>query len=348
MSRDRLNRGGYGDEGGNPYAQQGQGDFHSSGPYQTQGGGYQQSSGYSQVPSGNGGYGQSSTGYGNGNEYEMNTYGQSSQSAGTLSDFFAQRTEVATAIDTLNANVTRLDSLHNRSLNDLPDDPNTQNTHRQIDSMMADTNKLTNSIRMSVKDLEARAKAARGGDQKTMVTQTEALKKKFRDSITRFQQVEKAYRDRTRQRMERQLRIVKPDASQQEIQAAIDDDQGGQIFSQALMTSTRHGEARSALREVQSRHQDIQKIERTITELAQLFNEMSIMIEVQEQAIDNIETKAQETETQMESGLQHTEAAVVSARAARRKKWYCLGIIVLIIIIIVVIILILKFATGSI
>jgi syntaxin 1B/2/3 len=97
------------------------------------------------------------------------------------------------------------------------------------------------------------------------------------------------------------------------------------------MTSTRHGEARSALREVQSRHQDIQKIERTITELAQLFNEMSIMIEIQESAIDNIETKAQETETQMESGLQHTEQAVVKARSARRKKWYCIGVIVLII-----------------
>jgi len=97
------------------------------------------------------------------------------------------------------------------------------------------------------------------------------------------------------------------------------------------MTSTRHGEARSALREVQSRHQDIQKIERTITELAQLFNEMSIMIEVQEAAIDNIEQKAQETETHVESGLQATEQAVVSARAARRKKWWCLGLILLII-----------------
>jgi len=97
------------------------------------------------------------------------------------------------------------------------------------------------------------------------------------------------------------------------------------------MTSTRHGEARSALREVQSRHQDIQKIERTITELAQLFNEMSIMIEVQETAIDNIEQKAQETETHVESGLQATEQAVVSARAARRKKWWCLGLILLII-----------------
>jgi syntaxin 1B/2/3 len=100
--------------------------------------------------------------------------------------------------------------------------------------MMAETSKLTNSIRSSIKGLEARAKAARGGDQKTMVTQTEALKKKFRDAIARFQQVEKAYRDRTRQRMERQFRIVRPDASQQEIQAAIEDDQGGQIFSQAV------------------------------------------------------------------------------------------------------------------
>lgn len=96
------------------------------------------------------------------------------------------------------------------------------------------------------------------------------------------------------------------------------------------MTSTRQGEARSALREVQSRHQDIQKIERTITELAQLFNEMSIMIEVQESAIDTIEQKAQETETQMEGGLQATERAVSSARAARRKKWYCIGVILLI------------------
>jgi syntaxin 1B/2/3 len=100
--------------------------------------------------------------------------------------------------------------------------------------MMAETSKLTNSIRTSIKGLEGRAKAARGGDQKTMVTQTEALKKKFRDGITRYQQVEKAYRDRTRQRMERQMRIVKPDASQSEIQAAIDDEQGGQIFSQAV------------------------------------------------------------------------------------------------------------------
>lgn len=40
------------------------------------------------------------------------------------------------------------------------------------------------------------------------------------------------------------------------------------------MSSNRHGDSRAAYREVQERHADIQKIERTLTELAQLFNDV--------------------------------------------------------------------------
>ena len=69
---------------------------------------------------------------------------------------------------------------------------------------------------------------------------------------------------------------------------------GAQIFTQAvsgisrsvgkhefimfiqLSSSTRYGESRLAFREVQDRHQDIQKIERTLEELAQLFNDVGV------------------------------------------------------------------------
>lgn len=70
---------------------------------------------------------------------------------------------------------------------------------------------------------------------------------------------------------------MKPEASPEEVKAVVDDDQGGQIFSQALMSSNRYGEARSAYREVQERHADIKKIEKTLTELAQLFNDVGDM-----------------------------------------------------------------------
>lgn len=71
------------------------------------------------------------------------------------------------------------------------------------------------------------------------------------------------------------------------------DGAGGQIFSQAvrspiptgstklinqrslqLSTSTKYGQSRTAYREVQDRHEDIKKIERTLEELAQLFNDV--------------------------------------------------------------------------
>jgi hypothetical protein len=40
------------------------------------------------------------------------------------------------------------------------------------------------------------------------------------------------------------------------------------------MNSNRYGESRAAYREVQERHQDIQRIEKTLGELAQLFNDV--------------------------------------------------------------------------
>lgn len=42
-----------------------------------------------------------------------------------------------------------------------------------------------------------------------------------------------------------------------------------------LMNSNRYGESRAAYREVQERHEDIKRIEQTLAELAQLFNDVS-------------------------------------------------------------------------
>jgi syntaxin 1B/2/3 len=42
------------------------------------------------------------------------------------------------------------------------------------------------------------------------------------------------------------------------------------------MSSNRYGESRLAYREVQARHDDIKKIEKTLTELAQLFSDVRV------------------------------------------------------------------------
>lgn len=54
----------------------------------------------------------------------------------------------------------------------------------------------------------------------------------------------------------------------------INDDNRGQIFSQALLNTSQYGASQAAYKEVQERHQDIERIEKTLVELAELFNDV--------------------------------------------------------------------------
>ena len=93
------------------------------------------------------------------------------------------------------------------------------------------------------------------------------------------------------------------------------------------MTSNRRGQSQSALRAVQGRHEAIQKIERQMIELAQLFQDMEAAVIEQEPAVMDIEQKGEETVVNLGKGNEQLNTAVDKARSARKKKWICLGIV---------------------
>lgn len=78
---------------------------------------------------------------------------------------------------------------------------------------------------------------------------------------------------------------------------------------------------------MQGRHEAIQKIERQMIELAQLFQDMEAAVVQQEPAIEHIDNKAEDTVVHLNKGNEQLDQAVDKARAARRKKWICLGIV---------------------
>ncbi|TCD60532.1 argininosuccinate lyase [Steccherinum ochraceum] len=262
-------------------------------------------------------------------------------SADAMSAFYSEISSIQDDIRTFNDNVSRISDLHSRSL-DNTDEASVQRVAQQLEDLVQDTSALSNVLKRRIKALEKQAGGGRDGQIRKQ--QTGLVKQKFVEAIQSYQSVEQQYRTKYKQRLERQFKIVKPDASPEEVKAVVNDDQGGQIFSQALMNSNRYGEARSAYREVQERHDDIVRIEKTITELAQLFNDMSVLVEQQDETIHAIETTAATVEKDTEQGLNYTEKAVDSARAARKKRWICFGLaaIILIIIAIIIVVAVLK------
>ncbi|KAF8334147.1 t-SNARE [Cantharellus anzutake] len=247
-----------------------------------------------------------------------------------MSGFYSEITSIQEDIKTFNSHVQQISELHSRSLNNVDDEISKRNAS-QLEALVEDTSALGAVLKRRVKALERQVGSGREAQIKK--NQIGLVKSKFVEAIQSYQEVERQYRAKYKQRVERQFRIVKPDATPEEVKAVTEDD-GAQIFSQALMSSNRYGESRAAYREVQERHADIKRIEKTLTELAQLFNDMSVMVEQQDEAIDVIEGHAEIAEKDLETGLQHTEKAVNSARAARKKRWICFFICLIILAII--------------
>ncbi|KAH7914978.1 t-SNARE [Hygrophoropsis aurantiaca] len=271
--------------------------------------------------------------------YEMSDVKDSSTNLaagmGDMSSFYSEISSIQDSLKTFNTNVTRIEELHSRSLNNA-DDAAAQRNASQLEELVEDTSALSATLKRRINALERQGGSGRDGQIRKQ--QTSMVKSKFVEAIQNYQTVEQQYRQKYKQRMERQFKIVKPDATPEEIRAVVNDDGGGQIFSQALMNSNRYGDSRAAYREVQERHQDIKRIEQTIAELAQLFNDMSVMVEQQDETINVIQTTAQEVEKDTEAGLGHTSKAVDSARSARKKRWICfiLSLVIIAIIAIVV------------
>ncbi|GAA5965176.1 hypothetical protein JCM3765_002867 [Sporobolomyces pararoseus] len=275
------------------------------------------------------------------NSYQMQPMNTSGvpQPGGDLSPFFAEVESIQDEIKQLQGNITSVSDLHSRRLASTGDDQLQAQTASQLTQLTNQTSGLTNSIRNRITKLNDQNKRSVQGDPNfnTRKLQIANLQNSFKRSLEEYNLVEKRSRDKYRQRMERQIKIVKPDATQEEIRAAYGDSQGGaQIFSQALMQSRASG-ARAAFAEVQSRNQDLRKIEETITQLAQMMQDMATLVLEQDESVKMIETQAVQVNTDVEQGLDQTKKAVKSARAARRKRWICFFIILIIIIIAVVI-----------
>ncbi|KAI0006092.1 t-SNARE [Russula compacta] len=262
-------------------------------------------------------------------EYEMagvRTQDQITNGAGVSSPdgmtrFYNQISNIQDELRRFDANVSRIADLHSRSLNNT-DEALSQQNAAALDALVEETRALSNQIKSQIQELEKES-VPQGQDPRIRRNQTSLVRSKFIEALQNYQQVEQQYRQRYRERVERQFKIVKPDATAEEVTAVVQSDQGagGQIFAKALTSSTRYGESRAAYREVQERHEDIRKIERTLVELAQMFSDLDAIVNQQDDTINAIEASATQVYKDTEAGLEQTRRAVKHARSARRKRW---------------------------
>jgi syntaxin 1B/2/3 len=246
--------------------------------------------------------------------------------------------DIDRGIDEVERNLEQLRMIQQRTLDDA-DTSSSSNANRQLDNLSSETMALYRTLTERVRTV----KSNRDANSPKNKPQVSRVDRRLKQAIQQYQQVESQFRKRTQDQMARQYRIVRPDATEQEVREAVEDTSNNQVFSQALMQSDRQGRARAALSAVQDRHDALVKIEQQMIELSQLFQDMDTLVVQQESTIMQIEQKGEEVVENLDKGNEEIGVAVKTARATRKKKWWCLGICVAIIVIVVIIVLIYIF-----
>lgn len=140
--------------------------------------------------------------------------------------------DIDRGIDSIERNLERLRFLQTRAIDD-PDASQGTQTNREIDALSSETMTLYRNFGARIKAI----KQQRESGEPRNKPQVGKVDRKLKSAINDYQQVESDFRKKLSEQMARQYRIVKPEATDEEVRAAIEDTSNNQVFSQAVKKS---------------------------------------------------------------------------------------------------------------
>eukprot|EP00127_Corallochytrium_limacisporum_P005396 Clim_evm8s204 gene=Clim_evmTU8s204 len=264
-----------------------------------------------------------------------------------MKEFFDNVAEVRTSISNIEGKIDQVAQKHGQALASISDKQH-KRTNEEIDQLMSDISSEANKVRSKLKTMDRENKEfeqANPGspDARIRTTQHATLSRKFVDVMTRYNDVQTQYKAKYTERVKRQLKIVQPEATQEEIDKEVDQALEGKAenFFLRQMVEPKHAEAKQALEEIQDRHKELLRLERSIKELHELFVDMAILVESQGEMVDRIEFSVAKATDYTEGATEQLKQATALQSAARRKK-IAISTIILLVIAVVVIYFVVK------
>ncbi|XP_061612175.1 syntaxin-4 isoform X2 [Phyllopteryx taeniolatus] len=156
------------------------------------------------------------------------------------------------------------------------------------------------------------------------------LSREFVELMSHCNTIQAQYRDRNVERIQRQLKITGTKVTDEELDSMLESGQTD-VFTQNILNDAKA--TKQALNEIESRHDEILKLERSIRDLHDMFQYLAMEVEAQGETVDQIEHNIKQSSNYVERAKENTEKAVTYQQKARKKKiWIaiCLAVVILI------------------
>ncbi|KAH6582910.1 hypothetical protein BASA50_006567 [Batrachochytrium salamandrivorans] len=256
-----------------------------------------------------------------------------------MQEFFEELALVKDNIALVRSSIDEIKSIHDKALNNVISEQQNAQIAKELDATMDKTNRVSGEIRNKLKDIDAENKSQQkkdpsSNDVKIRISQHGVLTRNFLEVMMEYKKTQETYQDKYKDRMHRQCLVVKPNATNQEIEQMMDGEKS-QMFAKQIVNTGQRQEARKALEDIQSKHKDVVKIEKSILELQQLFIDMAVLVASQGEIIDQIAVHIDNAANDTEQGTQSLAQATKLQKKSRKKM--CIIIIFIVVGVVLVV-----------
>ncbi|XP_056106239.1 syntaxin 3b isoform X3 [Rhinichthys klamathensis goyatoka] len=237
--------------------------------------------------------------------------------AAFMDEFFGQIEDIRNSIDKIDENVTEVKKLFSVILSAPTSDQKTQD---DLEALTNDIKKMANNARNKLKTIERNLEAEEAervsADMRIRKSQHAVLSRKFVDVMTKYNEAQVDFREKSKGRIQRQLEITGKATTDEELEEMLE---GGNaaVFTAGIVDS---GISKQALSEIEARHKDIVRLESSIKELHDMFVDIAMLVESQGGMIERIENNMDQSVGFVERAVADTKKAAKYQQEARRKK----------------------------
>ncbi|KAF6767968.1 hypothetical protein AHF37_11744 [Paragonimus kellicotti] len=202
-------------------------------------------------------------------------------------DFFEKVSFLSKTLDELKDHVNEVERIHRDILASPQNNPNFENRLEKLTKLIREK---AFSVRAELKGVEETP-----SDKSTLLSSTrERMKTAQHAAITRqlidimnlYNKYQLDFRDKCKSSIRGKLIVAGSEFSDEKIESILEL-KNPEIFTQAIMTCT--DEAKRSLSDIEARHADIIRLEKSIEELHDLFLTMALTVDSQSGLIDRIE-----------------------------------------------------------
>jgi len=254
-----------------------------------------------------------------------------------MNAFFQDVGVIKASMSNVRRNVKLIEEKYVQTLNSIALDNKGGN---EVQQLIDSTNKSITDIRTKLELLKkgnaqyAATKTATATENRIRANMHGTLTQKFLELATEYQEVQTNYKNKYQEKIERQYKIAKPDATQEEIEKAVESGDSTKIFADQILDSHLHQQAKNALAYIEARHADIKRIEASIQQLHQLFVDMAVLVEAQGEMLNQIEYNVSQSVAYTAQGVEELKGAVKYQKKSRKKMYIIIVIMVVILIVI--------------